>query len=666
MERVWLSPGTTGRIVFSLGVFLILSPALAVPAVQRLAAVVWLLAVLWWSLGSREDRRASDLALLVRRQRFTLTRVRPLWSSSRSPACADASPPTPPPAATADAPPTSTSTATRSVEWSIAADLDEDVPEGFRRSESLDLAWDAPDQGPLRRMPPVAGALAMAADDPPSPPALLPGPRRPLRWAAAPSNRAAVAIADLAARLADLDGDSAAALARVAADRDQALGSLVESEGARAREARERALVQGEALRARHEQEACAVLEALGVQAREERLQEEARLRREAEERRAREAAEARRLEEDRRAAQQEKERQDRERAEEQRREAAAATSATTPVPGASAPADGEGKQKPAAKPKARQDPSLRATEGAERWMGECAECLKAAEEAAQPFESSAEPTIKKERRELNKEINKLMIQIAATQAAIQTKAGQLTALLASRQGAARSFAMVEVARRVLRQCEEDVASNTALAFPLAEVAVRVCSRFPEFTNVLFGTLQRSCSLAVPAWYVALAREGATEEERAAARASANAKAGFKGGNDGGAPETTDAYVTRARGCVLFLGAMASSRAFPPGLTLAWEYLARLLNALPANRPTAAALESLLQTSGHGLFQAFRRQFFKLLRVVAGPFLTDLRKAAGSEAVVARIEGYVRERAYQKPPAGCWELMPYRAESDNF
>ena len=51
--------------------------------------------------------------------------------------------------------------------------------------------------------------------------------------------------------------------------------------------------------------QACAVLEALGVQAREERLQEEARLRREAEERRAREAAEARRLEEDRRAAQQ-------------------------------------------------------------------------------------------------------------------------------------------------------------------------------------------------------------------------------------------------------------------------------------------------------------------------------------------------------------------------
>lgn len=56
----------------------------------------------------------------------------------------------------------------------------------------------------------------------------------------------------------------------------------------------------------------------------------------------------------------------------------------TLQVPGASAPADGEGKQKPAAKPKARQDPSLRATEGAERWMGECAECLKAAEEAAQ------------------------------------------------------------------------------------------------------------------------------------------------------------------------------------------------------------------------------------------------------------------------------------------
>ena len=55
----------------------------------------------------------------------------------------------------------------------------------------------------------------------------------------------------------------------------------------------------------------------------------------------------------------------------------------------------------------------------------------------------------------------------------------------------------------------------------------------------------------------------------------------------------------------------------------------RLLNALPATRLTATALDAFLQVAGHRLYGAYGRQFVKLLHCVDDEFLGDLRKVRG-------------------------------------
>ena len=66
--------------------------------------------------------------------------------------------------------------------------------------------------------------------------------------------------------------------------------------------------------------------------------------------------------------------------------------------------------------------------------------------------------------------------------------------------------------------------------------------------------------------------------------------------------------------------------------------LRRLLNALPATRLTATALDAFLQVTGHRLYGAYGRQFVKLLHCVDNDFLSDLRKVCGS-----RIGLHVRQ-----------------------
>ncbi len=62
----------------------------------------------------------------------------------------------------------------------------------------------------------------------------------------------------------------------------------------------------------------------------------------------------------------------------------------------------------------------------------------------------------------------------------------------------------------------------------------------------------------------------------------------------------------------------------------------RLLNALPATRLTATALDAFLQVAGHRLYGAYGRQFVKLLHCVDDEFLGDLRKVGGAVVRVSK------------------------------
>ena len=120
--------------------------------------------------------------------------------------------------------------------------------------------------------------------------------------------------------------------------------------------------------------------------------------------------------------------------------------------------------------------------------------------------------------------------------------------------------------------------------------------------------------------------------------------------------ESTDEYMGRMQGYVMLYAAMTQSDnpANPHGLQHAWEYLSRLLNALPANRLTAAALDAFLKVAGYKMAAVYKGQFIKLLHAVNGFFLAELAQTndPDARAVATRLQLYLSTQAFAKPPEG--------------
>lgn len=268
---------------------------------------------------------------------------------------------------------------------------------------------------------------------------------------------------------------------------------------------------------------------------------------------------------------------------------------------------------------------------------------------------SAGGPAAAAEKRRLAKFITLQVTQVAGTRAQVAAKAGALTSALASLgPGPARLHALHTLAARLTAQCEAQVALHPASAFPLADVAAAVAAAFPEFDPLLRGRLASACPLTVPAYQPA-APERLDPSGHAFFEANGYERVEARGVGGGGHTwESSDAYCGRVRGYALFLGALPAAEGAPPAwLSAGWSYLARLLNALPANRATATALEGFLWSGGAALAAAHGRQFVKLLSLIDAVFLPAL--AASPDAETARAVG-VRLRAYVH--GGGWREVP--------
>ncbi len=86
---------------------------------------------------------------------------------------------------------------------------------------------------------------------------------------------------------------------------------------------------------------------------------------------------------------------------------------------------------------------------------------------------------------------------------------------------------------------------------------------------------------------------------------------------------------------------------------MCWE-MTRLLNALPASRLSATALEAFLKAAGFRLNAAFGRQFHKLLTYIDSVFMPDLAKQGDPDAraVHSRLRSYMHDRQFLKEPEG--------------
>ena len=152
-------------------------------------------------------------------------------------------------------------------------------------------------------------------------------------------------------------------------------------------------------------------------------------------------------------------------------------------------------------------------------------------------------------------------------------------------------------------------------AFALAEVAVRIAIDVPRFGVLLVALIHEVCVNAVPKYYPFVQGRYATDDEYYTLM-------GYVKSDEGDAFETTDNYVDRMTGIMLFYAAFLQIDApnHPHGVDAAWRWLARLLNRCPANRHTAVALDSFLKIAGFRMHNEYRGQFIKVLELVHRDF----------------------------------------------
>lgn len=131
---------------------------------------------------------------------------------------------------------------------------------------------------------------------------------------------------------------------------------------------------------------------------------------------------------------------------------------------------------------------------------------------------------------------------------------------------------------------------------------------------------------------------------------------GYKISEDDGSKESTDDFVGRLQGYVMLYAAMTQSDnpRNPHGLEHAWTWLARLLNALPSDRLTAAALDAFVKVAGYKMHAHYKGQFLKLLRYIHSDFLAELANSGDSDAraVYTRLGTYLNSGKFMQPPEG--------------
>uniref|UniRef100_A0A7S1ST64 mRNA export factor GLE1 n=1 Tax=Tetraselmis chuii TaxID=63592 RepID=A0A7S1ST64_9CHLO len=299
---------------------------------------------------------------------------------------------------------------------------------------------------------------------------------------------------------------------------------------------------------------------------------------------------------------------------------------------------------------------AVRIAPSAREWNRLCEAKLKEALAAIEPYER--DEGSKKERRALEKEVNKFVIQISATKDQIFAKTKDLVHLIKARcsTDVQRYFALSMLAKKVLKQCESQVAEKHEFVFALGEVLVHTMAAFPVFVHIMVGHLHRASILTVPKYLVyKKAANGANNDAEYFRRMGYKEfKAEERAAK--GAFESTDDFLHRNTAYVLLYAAITQVdvNPHPHGLEHAMEFLGRLTDALPINRTSATVLHAFLKVVGYKMFFTCQSQFMNFLQSVHGAFLPELQKSSDpdTKAVCSRLSLYINGAAYKRAPEG--------------
>ncbi|TYI34111.1 hypothetical protein ES332_A04G180500v1 [Gossypium tomentosum] len=198
---------------------------------------------------------------------------------------------------------------------------------------------------------------------------------------------------------------------------------------------------------------------------------------------------------------------------------------------------------------------------------------------------------------------------------------------------------------QVVSNCE----SPSHSAFACAHVIVLVTSQFPQAMDLVLAEIHRACIYTVPK-HISYTKS-AFESKEAYWKVI-----GYK--EDDGKIESTTDYLVRLDSYMKLYGALVQTEVAGcqnvHGLKEGWAWLARFLNALPANMYTAVALYAFLQMAGFALFRKYRSQFMKMLNFISENFLNALRSQDDPDLrpITSKIQCYLEDKLFLQEPEG--------------
>lgn len=241
--------------------------------------------------------------------------------------------------------------------------------------------------------------------------------------------------------------------------------------------------------------------------------------------------------------------------------------------------------------------------------------------------------------------IRRLVKTITGLKDNVRTKADQLVEIFFD-SSCPQSISVAIFAEKIVDQC---LTPNKA-TFAYALAAVLVSSRVPLAMDLLLAQLNRACIYTVPK-HITYSKTlfGTKEAYRQAI--------GYK--EEDGVLESEEKYVKRVDSCMRLYGALVQTEdggvQNKHGLTEGWAWLARFLNALPANLYTGVALLAFLEMAGFALYRRYKAQFKKLLNIIYRDFLSALKQRGGDAKltiVITSIQSYIESNKFLEEPEG--------------
>lgn len=281
----------------------------------------------------------------------------------------------------------------------------------------------------------------------------------------------------------------------------------------------------------------------------------------------------------------------------------------------------------------------IRAAESALKLEVSRLQILKELDERNQMLISSAGKEYVKYKREIARHVKTTR----GTIDNVRTKANELVRML-NNPSCPQLVTAAILAKEIISICEAP--NGDSFVFACGHVIVLVSAQVPLVMDLLLAEFHRACIYTVPKHV--MYSESAFESKEAYYKSI-----GYR--EEDGELEKTENYLNRMQAYMKLYGALVQTEIQGVknlhGIEEGWRWLARFLNALPANRYTVVALEAFLTMAGFALHGKYKSQFQKILNSMSRDFLVKLKgKGDGQENTL--ILWNLESRKFLQEPEG--------------